>query len=190
MTQRSMLPEVPSRGRRREEVTMAEFIAACKVAGEMAIPAGDPVYAYAERAGIHDDFLELAWLEFRERHLDDPTKKYRDWRATVPAFVYPQKRGSEINALHEAEINDAAALRKRARGPFEAAGTSSARSTIGRESMKTARSDAWCRELNPVQTAALCSALSSAQPWRAWSSRGLSGKRLQTHLETACDAAN
>jgi hypothetical protein len=42
---------------------------------------GDPVSAYAERSGINDDFLELAWLEFRERHLDNPAKKYRDWRA-------------------------------------------------------------------------------------------------------------
>jgi hypothetical protein len=42
MTQQSMLPEAPSRSRRRDEVTMAEFIAACKVAGEMAIPAGGP----------------------------------------------------------------------------------------------------------------------------------------------------
>lgn len=67
--------------RARPEITMAEFIAACKAAGEMAVPADDSIYAYAERAAIPDQFLELAWLEFRERHLDNPAKKYRDWRA-------------------------------------------------------------------------------------------------------------
>ncbi|MBN3788299.1 hypothetical protein [Burkholderia sp. Ac-20353] len=84
MIQQSMLPDTETllkRKRRHEEVTMAEFLDACKAAGEMSIPADDPAYRYAERAGIPDDFLELAWLEFRERHLDNPAKKYRDWRA-------------------------------------------------------------------------------------------------------------
>ncbi|NIF69597.1 hypothetical protein F3J16_05230 [Burkholderia sp. Ap-962] len=84
MNQQSMLPETeakPKRTRRREEITLAEFLDACKAVGEKAIPADDPTYRYTERAGIPDDFLEIAWLEFRERHLDNPTKKYRDWRA-------------------------------------------------------------------------------------------------------------
>lgn len=81
MEQQSMLPETTKRNRRREEVTMAEFLEACKETGEMAIPADDPAYHYAERAGIPDDFLEIAWLEFRERHIDNPTKRYKDWRA-------------------------------------------------------------------------------------------------------------
>lgn len=79
MTQQSMLPENAKPRRRRDEVTMAEFIAACKAAGEMAIPADAPIYG--ERAGIPDEFLALAWLELRERHPDNPPKKYRDWRA-------------------------------------------------------------------------------------------------------------
>jgi hypothetical protein len=85
MNQQSMLPAdtetLPKRKRRQEEVTMAKFLDACKATGEKAIPADDSIYRYAERAGIPDDFLEIAWLEFRERHLDNPAKKYRDWRA-------------------------------------------------------------------------------------------------------------
>ena len=80
MSRQSPLPEIEKTSPRKK-VTMAEFIAAYKVAGEMAIPAADPIYTYTERAGIPDDFLELAWLEFRERHLDNPAKKYSDWRA-------------------------------------------------------------------------------------------------------------
>jgi hypothetical protein len=81
MNQQSMLPEIAKPNRRRSEVTMTEFIAACKAAGEMPVPADDPVYTYTERASIPDEFLELAWLEFRERHLENPAKRYRDWRA-------------------------------------------------------------------------------------------------------------
>lgn len=85
MIQQPMLPvteTLPKQKRRREEQTMAEFLEACKETGEMAIPANDPAYRYAERAGIPDNFLELCWLEFRERHVDNPTKRYKDWRAT------------------------------------------------------------------------------------------------------------
>jgi hypothetical protein len=67
--------------RNRPETTLAEFIAVCEAVSEMSIPADDPIFAYAERANIPVEFLELAWLEFRERHLDNPVKKYRDWRA-------------------------------------------------------------------------------------------------------------
>jgi hypothetical protein len=79
MNLQSTLPGVERRG--RAEITMAEFIDRCKARGEMAVPADDPIYAYIERAGIPDDFLELAWLEFRERHLENSLKRYRDWRA-------------------------------------------------------------------------------------------------------------
>jgi hypothetical protein len=81
MNQRSMLQEIAKPRRRRSETTMAEFVAACKAAGEMSVPADDPIFTYTGRAGIPDDFVELAWLEFRDRHLENTTKRYRDWRA-------------------------------------------------------------------------------------------------------------
>lgn len=78
MNLQSTLPGIARRG--RSEITMAEFVEQCKAKGEMAVPADDPIYAYAERAGIPDAFLEIAWLEFRERHLENSLKRYRDWR--------------------------------------------------------------------------------------------------------------
>lgn len=81
MTQQPMLPEIKKPSRRSAETTMADFIAACKAAGEMPVPADDPIFTYTERAGIPDEFLELAWLEFRDRHLENSAKRYRDWRA-------------------------------------------------------------------------------------------------------------
>lgn len=81
MSLQSTLPGVERRARSRSEITMAEFIDQCKARGEKAVPAEDPIYAYTERAGIPEEFLELAWLEFRERHLENALKRYRDWRA-------------------------------------------------------------------------------------------------------------
>jgi len=81
MNLQSTLPGLTRHERSRSEITMAEFVDQCKAKGELSVPADDPIYLYAERAGIPDQFLELAWLEFRERHLDNPAKKYRDWRA-------------------------------------------------------------------------------------------------------------
>lgn len=83
MLQQSMLPETvpPKKKRANEDRTLAEFLAYCESIGEKAIPEDDPTFRYGGRAGISVDFLEIAWLEFRERHLDDPAKKYRDWRA-------------------------------------------------------------------------------------------------------------
>lgn len=47
--------------------------------GEKAIPADDPVFDYAKKFGLPDEFIELAWLEFRAKYKDDD-KKYKDWR--------------------------------------------------------------------------------------------------------------
>ncbi|PQV52924.1 hypothetical protein B0G83_1024 [Paraburkholderia sp. BL21I4N1] len=84
MNQQSMLPvteTLQKQKHRREEQTLAEFLVDCKATGNVAIDVDDPIYTYTERAGIPNDFLEIAWLEFRERHLDNTSKRYRDWRA-------------------------------------------------------------------------------------------------------------
>ncbi|MBN7138978.1 hypothetical protein A7A76_07705 [Lysobacter enzymogenes] len=45
-----------------------------------AIPATDPIYAWAEKAGIPDEWLTLAWLAFEDRYSAE-AKQYADWRA-------------------------------------------------------------------------------------------------------------
>ncbi|RFF46203.1 helix-turn-helix domain-containing protein [Xanthomonas campestris] len=47
---------------------------------EDAIRADDPVFEWAEKAGIPDDFIELAWLSFADRYSGN-RKRYVDWRA-------------------------------------------------------------------------------------------------------------
>lgn len=56
-----------------------QWLAACKVAGEKAVPEEDPIFEYADKQGMSYDFLRLAWLEFRRKY-SDGKKKYKDWR--------------------------------------------------------------------------------------------------------------
>ena len=62
-------------------VSMADWIAAEKSAGRKPIPDDDPVFDYAQKAGIPDEMLSLAWVEFRARYRANPRKRYTDWRA-------------------------------------------------------------------------------------------------------------
>lgn len=68
-----------SRRSRSEEITLAQFLENCKASGEKAIPEDDPVMEYAEKVGITNEMLAVAWAEFKAAYL--PTsKRYKDWR--------------------------------------------------------------------------------------------------------------
>lgn len=49
-------------------------------AGQMAIPADDPIFTYAQDVGIPGNFLRLCWFVFADRYIDNQ-KHYSDWRA-------------------------------------------------------------------------------------------------------------
>lgn len=53
---------------------------------EAAIPADDPVFAYARDAGL-TQYIKLAWHEFREYHLLRPEKKQLSWRQAFHNYV-------------------------------------------------------------------------------------------------------
>lgn len=55
-------------------------------AGEKPIPEGDPIFAYAEDAKLPEDYLRLAWVEFRDRYTHEE-KRYKDWRMTFRKSV-------------------------------------------------------------------------------------------------------
>ena len=59
--------------------TFRKWLEQVKANGETAIPSDDPIFAYADDAGIPEDFLLLAWREFKTRYLAED-KKYKDWR--------------------------------------------------------------------------------------------------------------
>lgn len=67
---------------KREEVTLAEFLAACKEAGVKPIPRDHPLNEWCADNGITTEMLQLAWLQFKRRYTTDAAnkgKKYKDW---------------------------------------------------------------------------------------------------------------
>lgn len=64
-------------------VSFEGFIEKCKAAGEKAISEYQPLLTYVEDAGLPMEFVNLAWLEFKRRHLPggpDAHKVQADWR--------------------------------------------------------------------------------------------------------------
>lgn len=61
-------------------VAIDTWLDALKAEGQDAIPAGDPIFDYAEKAGIPFDFLSLSWYRFCEV-MRDGGKRKKDWRA-------------------------------------------------------------------------------------------------------------
>lgn len=80
----SYIPPIPpavavGTGGRPSAVTFRAWQKAIRESGEKAIPEDDPVFVYAEQAGISLDLVRLAWVEFRNRY-SESDKRYRDWR--------------------------------------------------------------------------------------------------------------
>ena len=76
--------QVASRG-----VTLRVWLESIKKSGEEAIPAEDPVFSYASKAGIPDTFLLLAWTVFKSNHIEGAGAKklQKDWRQTFRNYV-------------------------------------------------------------------------------------------------------
>lgn len=70
-------PKKPAR-KRATSVDFRTWIES--LSGADAIPADDPIFEYARKAGIPIDFLELSWKRFEEA-MTDGGKSQKDWRA-------------------------------------------------------------------------------------------------------------
>ena len=69
---------------KRAEITLTAFAEQCREAGEAVIPEDDAVFAYAEKVGLPDEYVGLAWTWFKAKYTDGSgkAKRYADWRAT------------------------------------------------------------------------------------------------------------
>ncbi|RLK53424.1 helix-turn-helix protein [Stenotrophomonas rhizophila] len=65
---------------KRELMTFPSFVEGCRAAGERMIRLDDPIFDFAEDAGIPKEFIALAWREFAIKHRDSG-KQQKDWRA-------------------------------------------------------------------------------------------------------------
>lgn len=64
-------------------VTFQSWLHATKAKGEKAVSDYKPVWDYAELSGIPADWIEIAWLRFKDRYTGDEKakrKRYIDWR--------------------------------------------------------------------------------------------------------------
>lgn len=80
---------VPAAGK-MPAIGLKAFLADCQARGERPLRDYAPLWAYAESAGLDDDFVALAWAEFRRRFLPGGTgesKKYKDWRQAFRKYV-------------------------------------------------------------------------------------------------------
>lgn len=79
-------PPIPPKGG-RAAVSFKAWADAERKAGRSLVPDDDPVIAYADEVGIPQDFLALAWQEFKVRYTQPDAKRYKDWRAVFRKAV-------------------------------------------------------------------------------------------------------
>ncbi len=73
---------------RQSPITLSQFLEACKAQGVKPVPLDAAVRDYCRAAGISDEMLQIAWLVFKDRHLNaDKDKRYKDWGKTFANSV-------------------------------------------------------------------------------------------------------
>lgn len=71
-------------------IVLQTFLDACAEKGERPLRDYTPLWNYAEGAGLSQDFIALAWIEFRRRFQPGGTgekKRYKDWRQAFRKYV-------------------------------------------------------------------------------------------------------
>jgi uncharacterized protein YdaU (DUF1376 family) len=75
-------PQRTSSRPKRDEVTLAKYLEACKTAGQKPVPDDHYIRAWCGDAHIPVDMLQVGWVVFREKYLNDEKlkgKRYKDW---------------------------------------------------------------------------------------------------------------
>jgi hypothetical protein len=75
------------REKRAPEITYSQWMELVHNDEQKAIPPDDPIFRFADDAGISDELLYLAWRWFGQRYREDDSKRYRDWRAVFRRAV-------------------------------------------------------------------------------------------------------
>ncbi len=78
-------PVCPQKPKRKgAKITFSEWIAQCRASGTKPITEWPPIWAYAEKVGLTNEMIDIAWHKFSARYGKDPnhsSKRYIDWRA-------------------------------------------------------------------------------------------------------------
>ena len=73
----------PSGSVKQKSITLSQWIAEAKAKGETAISDYKPVWDHCKQVGIPADWVEIAWITFRDRYTSEEKarrKRYIDWR--------------------------------------------------------------------------------------------------------------
>ena len=78
-----------ARAPRGKKQTFAEWTESIRANREKAISDYQPVWKYAEKTGLPREFIEIAWLRFKDKYLSGSgaRKTYSDWRAAFRDHV-------------------------------------------------------------------------------------------------------
>jgi len=94
-------PQKKARQTRGKKLRFSEWAESIRLAGEKAISDYGPVWDYAERTGLPREFIEIAWLRFKNKYLsgNNARKTYIDWRAAFRDHV----EGNYLGLWHWSE---------------------------------------------------------------------------------------
>ncbi len=73
-------PAPPKAIKEKSGTTLKAFLESCKESGEKPFAEDDTIFDYAEKVGIDNEMMAVAWAEFKARLLPT-TKRQKDWRA-------------------------------------------------------------------------------------------------------------
>lgn len=71
----------------RSEICFDEWIEKTKSEGLKPIPEDHAVFKYADKVGLHIDFIRLCWLEFKTTFAGNRKKRYADWAQAFSNYV-------------------------------------------------------------------------------------------------------
>lgn len=77
---REQAPAPQMASKEKSGTTLKAFLESCKETGEKPFPEDDTIFDYAEKVGIDNEMMAIAWAEFKARLLPT-TKRQKDWRA-------------------------------------------------------------------------------------------------------------
>lgn len=80
----------PSDSAKQKSVTLSQWIVGVHERGERLMSDYEPLTTYTEKVGLPEDWVELAWLQFRDRYTTDEKakrKRYTNWRLVFKRAV-------------------------------------------------------------------------------------------------------
>lgn len=80
----------PSDSAKQKSVTLSQWMAGVHERGEKLMSDYTPLNEYTEKVGLPADWVELAWIKFKDRHTSDEKakrKRYTNWRLVFKRAV-------------------------------------------------------------------------------------------------------